>query len=1117
MTIIKKFQVSLIFGILLFSLNIYGVLGCDLLGQVYNSNIDLVDGAIVEIKCVDGTFVGNSAPTSAGYYNWGNLAGDCNIICNAPNQINASTTFNGEYGERIYDSNGLFLIGADLDIYTTPLPSNRPPAIIITSIGGDSTPSINPNFSTNDTTPSVEVSTNVLATCRYSTGDQNYDDMTNECGDPLGITHTCDFGDRGEGTFDFYIACINGSGTKNSALDNGQANAEIDTTKPTKTDVVPSTGTYFTSTSAVAYVNISEPGVCRWFIGSDVGWSGMSGNPDCTASSDGLNHTCAITLPDVQGNHDVHIACADDTESGPNADDASESTGLVYILDSVPIIFSFINVSGDDTPSINPNFSVSDTTPNITISTSEDGAICYAINDNDLGFDDILGAGGVVCDADPDFRTHYCYFPIPFSETVADFYVACQDGAGNKNTAGNNGELDVKIDLTPPQPSNPNPVNKSTITSEGVNITLNLDDFGECRASLSDESFDDMIDDFDCTGDHTQAASCNITSGLVNSENNIFIACMDYLEPLSNKHSTGTAYGLVYSVGSETNAPNVIINTPSEGQIYSMSNILFNLSAVDNIAMSDCWYSFDLGAINNSMIFVDDYTDSKSLLDGNYPLNVWCNDSSNNINNSESLANFIIDTNSPYWVMINNQEATINEPFVGVVTAMDDGVGVETYWLNDTSVFSITSSGIINNLVALDTLAIYWLNVSVNDTLGNMNSYIISIEVVQDADPPVVKLLSPINFTSGTATSYDFKFNVSDVSDVENCSLIIDGVVEGILTTVNKSKENIISKSGISVGDRVWSVNCTDSYNNVGNSANWTLTVTLSGTPTSSGGGGGGGGNLIPAPKLNVTPTDIVVSGLIGSNKLNEILVENTGTTRARVRLRFEGLEEDTITVDESYLNFLLDSNSSKRIILGINIPQTPGVHTGKIFVNSEEILIRIDASETGDEDSLFDAKLLIKDEFKVVEFKDELQTEITLIPFGLIDGEHISVTLNYIIKDFDNNILFTLSESLDVFDEITFNKNFDLGRLPPGTYVIGLELEYSNGVAVASDNFVISPGRWALWVLILIRIFFLIWILLNEWGILPGNKGKKIPDIFRGILFPRTRALKKRVKSRLR
>jgi len=82
---------------------------------------------------------------------------------------------------------------------------------------------------------------------------------------------------------------------------------------------------------------------------------------------------------------------------------------------------------------------------------------------------------------------------------------------------------------------------------------------------------------------------------------------------------------------------------------------------------------------------------------------------------------FIVpDTNAPTFDNLRNLTGYTNQYFSRYITATDD-VAVDCFSLNDTSVFQVDCSGRITNSITLDTATIYYLNLSVNDTSGNLN------------------------------------------------------------------------------------------------------------------------------------------------------------------------------------------------------------------------------------------------------------------------------------------------------------------------------------------------------------------------------------------------------------
>jgi hypothetical protein len=101
--------------------------------------------------------------------------------------------------------------------------------------------------------------------------------------------------------------------------------------------------------------------------------------------------------------------------------------------------------------------------------------------------------------------------------------------------------------------------------------------------------------------------------------------------------------GLVFGSGApgDLTVPNVTINSPLN-ITYFISTILFNVTAVDETQMGSCLGTVNGGLTNFTLInlttSVDDYTlTNTSVPQGSYIFTAYCNDTSNNLNNTESI------------------------------------------------------------------------------------------------------------------------------------------------------------------------------------------------------------------------------------------------------------------------------------------------------------------------------------------------------------------------------------------------------------------------------------------------------------------------------------------------
>jgi hypothetical protein len=185
------------------------------------------------------------------------------------------------------------------------------------------------------------------------------------------------------------------------------------------------------------------------------------------------------------------------------------------------------------------------------------------------------------------------------------------------------------------------------------------------------------------------------------------------------------------------------------------------------------------------------------------------------------------------WYLDTN---TTNQDMVGI-----EGVNVTSY--NSSSVLQKT--GLTNSLgvlrqeligyVNLAGVKTYYSNYTTNVTKIGYSSNSSSFNLtgnkelslrMTDLVSPTIILVSPADESQRTSANTNFQFNVSDESTVANCWVYYTGGSSANTIAINKSLTNEINVS-LSSGTYNWSVNCTDSAGNIGNSSTRSFTITL--------------------------------------------------------------------------------------------------------------------------------------------------------------------------------------------------------------------------------------------------------------------------------------------------
>ncbi|MBT4165650.1 LamG domain-containing protein, partial [archaeon] len=408
-----------------------------------------------------------------------------------------------------------------------------------------------------------------------------------------------------------------------------------------------------------------------------------------------------------------------------------------------------------------------------------------------------------------------------------------------------------------------------------------------------------------------------------------------------------------------------------------------------------------------------------------------------------------------------------------------------------------------NSSVGLDDGDYTYFASEKNDS-GNEEITEVRVLTIGDVVAPNVTLIAPVDGVSYTSSSQvvDFEYNVNDlISAVDNCSLIVDGsVVEVNESVVENGVNNFSATYG--VGSYVWSVNCSDAFGNEGNSSDRSFnivapSVDTSESDSSSGGGGGGGApTKIVKKDLEVSPRNIEVYTVINTVKMREIEIYNPNAALSKsINLELEGLE-GIILIEDADLNFVLSPLERKVVSFKIVAPESVGVELGKILVNGEAVLLNINVNS---KELLFDAGIVITDEFRVIDVGEKLEAQVTLIPMG--EDPRLDVTLNYEIKDYDGKTHLVESETFLIEGQKTFKRVFATQKLLKEDYVLSMELVYPNGVAVSSSHFMVGKSKSfigifnsfliLLGVSIITLIFGMIWI-IKKYSKIRNKKIKK-------------------------
>jgi parallel beta-helix repeat protein len=329
-------------------------------------------------------------------------------------------------------------------------------------------------------------------------------------------------------------------------------------------------------------------------------------------------------------------------------------------------------------------------------------------------------------------------------------------------------------------------------------------------------------------------------NGVITNQTTLIIG--EYSLTISVNDTVGNEISITISLTVTDVSDPTWVQTPTDLTLDEGIFFSYDINATDNVEIDQYWLgdtpSFHID--ENGII-----TNQATLLIGEYSLTIYVNDTGGN-NISITISLTINDVSDPTWAQTPSDQ-TLGE---GISLSYDinatDNVGIDHYWLSDTTSFTIDGTGLITNKMNLP-VGILSLTIGVNDTSGNFIQVTISITVVDITAPTWVQ--TPIDITVPEGTLLSYKLNVTDNVGVTGYSLSNTTYFEidasGLITN------NTI----VPVGNYTLTIEVKDAAGNV---LSVTVTLTIeSASSTPSFGGGIPGYSLVISVLLIIFTTGI--------------------------------------------------------------------------------------------------------------------------------------------------------------------------------------------------------------------------------------------------------------------
>jgi len=230
--------------------------------------------------------------------------------------------------------------------------------------------------------------------------------------------------------------------------------------------------------------------------------------------------------------------------------------------------------------------------------------------------------------------------------------------------------------------------------------------------------------------------------------------------------------------------------------------------------------------------------------------------------------------------------------------------------------------------------------------------------------------------------------------------------------------------------------------------------ITEGGVSSSGGGGGTVSGGGVSGLKATFT-TDkelIKVNTKVGETFRISLKINNTHSNALDFKIE-TNLDDFIIFSEES---FVINEGEEKEIFLTFyTINNTePGVYTGGITISAGGIEKKIPVIfEVESKKILFDITLDIPSKYKEGYAGDDLLLQLTL--FNLGEVGKVDVTVIYIIKDFEGNIISTSEDVIAVETQASFSRVIKLpSDIKPGDYVAIAHAKYGNSIGTSTNIF---------------------------------------------------------------
>jgi hypothetical protein len=282
----------------------------------------------------------------------------------------------------------------------------------------------------------------------------------------------------------------------------------------------------------------------------------------------------------------------------------------------------------------------------------------------------------------------------------------------------------------------------------------------------------------------------------------------------------------------DTQPPTVTLDNPANNS-WQQRAVTFFYTPHDNLDITNCTLIIDgINNITQNATISISNNFSINVTDGTHNWTVGCSDSHDNFGFNATVKYVRVDSTPPTTFSIispnSGTVSNVNAPLLQWTQTNETSFQNYTILVDNSNDFIFvnfvyTTFNITNT--SYQVLAggawsdnLWYLKVIAYDLAGNANETSI-VNYTVDTVSPSIAILSPSNNYYTNNPTIDFNFTISDVNEIANCSLFVNGALNDTNTSINKSTTQTFRKTFNTQTLYNWSVNCYDQAANLQSSS----------------------------------------------------------------------------------------------------------------------------------------------------------------------------------------------------------------------------------------------------------------------------------------------------------